>query len=315
MDVREWPGSTAGALGWTGRRGGAQTGGVPELPEVTALAAFVAERASGLALERIDVAAFSALKTFDLSVSSLAGAKVQGARRYGKFLSVDFGGTYLICHLSRGGWLQWRDELPAAPARPGRGPLALRVRLEGGCGWDLTEAGTQKRLAVYLVRDPQQVPGIARLGPDALDPQFDAAAFAALLVDRRKQIKGLLTEQTTIAGIGNAYSDEILHAAKFSPFKLASSFTPEEAERLHTAMRTILADAVERSVGQQAATLKAEKKTGLRVHGRAGEACPVCGDTIREVSFSDSSLQYCPACQTGGAVLADRRMSKFGVRS
>jgi formamidopyrimidine-DNA glycosylase len=288
---------------------------VPELPEVTALAAFLAERAGGLALERVDVAAFSALKTFDPPVSALAGAKLTGTGRYGKFLSVDFGGLYLICHLSRGGWLQWRDELPTAPARPGKGPLALRVHLEGGCGWDLTEAGTQKRLAVYLVRDPQEVPGIARLGPDALDPAFDAAALGAVLADRRKQIKGLLTEQSAIAGIGNAYSDEILHTAKFSPFKMASGFTREEVEQLHAAMRSVLTDAVERSVGQQAATLKAEKKTGLRVHGRTGEACPVCGDKIREVSFSDSSLQYCPTCQTGGVPLADRRMSKFGVRT
>lgn len=308
------PGCPFGAPGWTGRRTGAQTGGVPELPEVTALAVFLAERAGGLAVERIDVAAFNALKTFDPPLSSLSGAKVRGAGRYGKFLSVEFDGTHLITHLSRGGWLQWRGELPTAPARPGKGPLALRVRLEGGCGWDLTEAGTQKRLAVYLVSDPQQVPGIARLGPDALDPGFDAAALGALLAGRRKQVKGLLTEQTAIAGIGNAYSDEILHTAKFSPFKLASSFTPEEVERLYAAMRTVLSGAVDRSVGLRAATLKAEKKTGLRVHGRTGEACPVCGDTIREVSFSDSSLQYCPTCQTGGAALADRRLSKFGIR-
>ncbi len=293
----------------------AQTGRVPELPEVTALAAFLTERASGLAVERIDVAAFSALKTFDPPIASLTGATVRGALRRGKFLAVRFDETYLACHLSRGGWLQWRDEMPSAPAKPGRGPLALRVHLEGGCGWDLTEAGTQKRLAVYVVRDLMEVPGIARLGPDALDPGLDVAALAALLADRRKQIKGLLTEQSTIAGIGNAYSDEILHTAKFSPFKLASTFTPEEVERLHAAIRTVLTDAAERSVGQRAATLKEEKKTGLRVHRRTGEACPVCGDTIREVSFSDSALQYCPTCQTGGTPLADRRMSKFGIRS
>jgi DNA-formamidopyrimidine glycosylase len=288
---------------------------MPELPEVTALAAFVAERAGGLAVARVDVVAFMALKTFDPPVSSLVGSTVRGASRYGKFLAVDVGGTYLICHLSRGGWLQWREDLPPAPAKPGKGPLALRVHLEGGTGWDLTEAGTQKRLAVYLVRDPAEVPGIARLGPDALDPALDVAALAGILEGRRKQIKGLLTEQSTIAGIGNAYSDEILHTAKFSPFKLASSFEPEEVATLHAAIRGVLTGAVERSIGQQAATLKAEKKTGLRVHGRTGEACPVCGDTIREVSFSGSSLQYCPTCQTGGAPLADRRMSKFGVRT
>jgi formamidopyrimidine-DNA glycosylase len=288
---------------------------MPELPEVTALAAFVAERAGGLAITRVDVVAFSVLKTFDPPVSSLVGNTVRGAARYGKFLSVDVGGTYLICHLSRAGWLQWREKLPPAPPRPGKGPLALRVHLEDGGGWDLTEAGTQKRLAVYVVPDPGAVPGIARLGPDALDPAFSVAVLAGVLEGRRKQIKGLLTEQSTIAGIGNAYSDEILHTAKLSPFKLASSFSPEEVGRLHAAIRDVLNGAVERAVGQRAATLKAEKKTGLRVHGRTGEACPVCGDTIREVSFADSSLQYCPTCQTGGVPLADRRMSKFGVRT
>jgi DNA-formamidopyrimidine glycosylase len=294
---------------------GAQTGFMPELPEVTALAAFLTEHAGGRAVKRVDVVAFSALKTFDPPVTELAGRTVTGARRYGKFLAVDASGLWLVCHLSRGGWLQWRDSLPAAPPRPGRGPLAVRVHLADGDGWDLTEAGTQKRLAAYVVADPAQVPGIARLGPDALDPALDAAALGALLAPRRKQIKGLLTEQSTIAGIGNAYSDEILHAAKLSPFKLASSFTPEETQRLHAAIVSVLNGAVERSIGQRAATLKAEKKTGLRVHGRTGQACPVCGDTIREVSFADSSLQYCPTCQTGGAPLADRRMSKFGVRA
>jgi formamidopyrimidine-DNA glycosylase len=288
---------------------------MPELPEVTALAAFVAERAGGRTIARVDVVAFSALKTFDPPISSLVGSTVCGASRYGKFLAVDAGGTYLICHLSRGGWLQWHENLPPAPPRPGKGPLALRVHLSDGSGWDLTEAGTQKRLAVYVVHDPASVPGIARLGPDALDPALDVAALAGLLEGRRKQIKGLLTEQSTIAGIGNAYSDEILHTAKLSPFKLASSFSPEEVARLHTAIRDVLTGAIERTLGQQAATLKAEKKTGLRVHGRTGEACPVCGDTIREVSFADSSLQYCPTCQTGGVPLADRRMSKFGVRT
>jgi formamidopyrimidine-DNA glycosylase len=288
---------------------------MPELPEVTALASFLAQRAGGLAVTRVDVVGFYALKTFDPPVSALAGAEVREVSRHGKFLAVGLDGEYLVCHLARNGWLQWHDTLPPAVPRPGKGPLALRVHLEGGCGWDLTEAGTQKRLAVHVVRDPGEVPGIARLGPDALDPRLDAAALAALLEGRRKQIKGLLTEQGTIAGIGNAYSDEILHAARLSPFKLASVLDAAEIERLHGAIRSVLTAAVERSVGQRAATLKAEKKTGLRVHGRTGEACPVCSDTIREVSFSDSSLQYCPTCQTGGTALADRRMSKFGVRT
>lgn len=164
---------------------------------------------------------------------------------------------------------------------------------------------------MYLVRDPAEVPGIVRLGPDPLDDAFDRDAFAALLAGERRRIKGALRDQSLIAGIGNAYSDEILHAAKMSPFKLAASLTDDETTRLHAALRTTLHDAVARSSGVAAGKLKAEKKSGLRVHGRTGEPCPVCGDTIREVSFSDSSLQYCPTCQTGGKPLADRRLSKL----
>jgi formamidopyrimidine-DNA glycosylase len=282
---------------------------MPELPEVEALAAFLRERAVGHAVARTDVAAFSAVKTFDPPLSALAGATVTGASRHGKFLDVDVDGLHLVVHLARAGWLQWREALPPAPPRPGKGPLALRLHLDDGGGFDLTEAGTQKRLAVYLVRDVADVPGIARLGPDAL--AIDAAGLAAILAGQRAQIKGALTDQAAIAGIGNAYSDEILHTAQLSPFKIAAKLTPPEVERLSAAIKEVLTDAVARSVGQKAATLKGEKRSGLRVHARAGLPCPVCGDTIREVSFADKSFQYCPTCQTEGRELADRRLSKL----
>jgi formamidopyrimidine-DNA glycosylase len=282
---------------------------MPELPEVEALAAFLRERAVGHAVARTDVAAFSAVKTFDPPLSALAGATVTGASRHGKFLDVDVDGLHLVVHLARAGWLQWREALPPAPPRPGKGPLALRLHLDDGGGFDLTEAGTQKRLAVYLVRDVADVPGIARLGPDAL--AIDAAGLAAILGGQRAQIKGALTDQAAIAGIGNAYSDEILHTAQLSPFKIAAKLTPREVERLSAAIKEVLTDAVARSVGQKAATLKGEKRSGLRVHARAGLPCPVCGDTIREVSFADTSFQYCPTCQTEGRELADRRLSKL----
>ena len=179
----------------------------------------------------------------------------------------------------------------------------------GGPGFDLTEAGTQKRLSVYLVSDPQQVPGIARLGPDALT--LSADQLAGVLAGRTERIKTLLVEQQTIAGIGNAYSDEILHTARLSPYAASGRLTPAQVERLHDAMHAVLADAVERSVGQGAATLKGEKRSGLRVHARTGLPCPVCGDTVREVSFANRSFQYCPGCQTGGKPLADRRLSRL----
>ncbi len=164
---------------------------------------------------------------------------------------------------------------------------------------------------MYVVHDPQEVPGIARLGPDPLAGDFDRDVFAALLAAERRQIKGVLRDQSVIAGIGNAYSDEILHVARVSPFKLASSFDEEQVTQLHAAVVDTLREAVGRAHGVAAGKLKAEKKSGLRVHGRAGEPCPVCGDTIRSVSFADSSLEYCPTCQTGGKPLADRRLSRL----
>ncbi len=288
---------------------------MPELPEVEALAAFLRERAVGRAVVRADVAAFNAVKTFDPPLSALNGATVTGAGRHGKFIDIDVDGLHLVIHLARAGWLQWRDSLPPAPPRPGKGPLAMRVHLApelpGGpvSGFDLTEAGTQKRLAVYLVRDVNEVPGIARLGPDAM--AVDANQLGELLRTQRAQIKGVLTDQTVLAGIGNAYSDEILHAARLSPFKLAAKLSPDEIERLHTAIGEVLTDAVARSVGQKAAKLKGEKRSGLKVHARTGLPCPVCGTLVREVSFADKSFQYCPTCQTEGRELADRRMSKL----
>jgi formamidopyrimidine-DNA glycosylase len=285
---------------------------VPELPEVEALADHLRRRAVGMTIGRVDVAAFSVLKTFDPPISALHGQTVVGADRWGKYLGLRAGSLILIAHLSRAGWLRWSDKLTAAPLRPGKGPTALRVHLGtpgSAPGFDLTEAGTQKRLAVWLVDDPMQVPGIAALGPDALDVSADD--LAALLAGNSGRIKTVLTDQKVIAGVGNAYSDEILHVAKISPFATAGKLTESQVAALHDALVSVLTDAVTRSVGQQAAMLKGEKRSGLRVHARTGLPCPVCGDTVREVSFADKSFQYCPTCQTGGKVLADRRMSRL----
>jgi formamidopyrimidine-DNA glycosylase len=286
---------------------------MPEVPEVEALREFLDGHLVGREIARVVPLTVSVLKTYDPPLSVLEGATVTAVGRHGKFLDIVAGGAalHLVVHLARAGWLRWQDSFPAGPPRPGKGPLALRTFLAGGDGFDLTEAGTAKRLAVHLVRDPAEVPGIARLGPDPLDDSFDRAAFARLLAGERRQLKGALRDQRLLAGIGNAYSDEILHAAKMSPFKPVQNLSEDETSALYEAMRTTLREAVERSRGMAAGRLKAEKKSGLRVHGRTGEPCPVCGDTIREVSFSDSSLQYCPTCQTGGKPLADRRMSRL----
>ncbi|QMU75818.1 Fpg/Nei family DNA glycosylase [Streptacidiphilus sp. PB12-B1b] len=285
---------------------------MPELPEVESLSRFLAEHVVGRTVERVYPLAVHALKTYDPPVTALEGREFDGVGRHGKFLDLRAGELHLVVHLARAGWIRWYDALPEAPPRPGKGPLALRVRLaEPGGGFDVTEAGTQKHLAIYVVRDPQDVPGVARLGPDPLAEAFTPEVFGAMLAEERRQIKGVLRDQTVLAGIGNAYSDEILHVARMSPFKLAARLTEEELAVLYAAIGSTLRDAIERSRGLALRDLKSEKKSGLRVHGRAGEPCPVCGDTIREVSFSDSSLQYCPTCQTGGKPLADRRMSRL----
>ena len=286
---------------------------MPELPEVEALAQDLRSRLTDRAIVRVDIAAFSALKTFDPPLSSINGSLVDDVNRYGKFLDVDASGLHLVMHLARAGWVRWRDEVPKLPPKPSnKSTLAARVVLDDGSGLDITEAGTKKSLAIYVVRDPQDVPGIARLGPDPLAEDFTIDVLRSILEDAgRAQIKGVLRHQGTIAGIGNAYSDELLHAARMSPFKPASGIDDDDLQVLYDAIRTVLGDAVERSSGLAAAELKGEKKSHLAVHGRAGEKCPVCGDTVREVSFADSSLQYCPTCQTGGKPLADRRMSKL----
>jgi len=285
---------------------------MPELPEVEALAQHLCTHAVGRTVTRIDVASMSVLKTFDPPWTRLHGEPVTGAGRYGKHLDLQCGDLHLIVHLARAGWLRWADTFSAAPPKPGRGPLALRVHLGPpgqGPGFDLTEAGTKKGLAVWIVRDPGEVTSIARLGPDALTGGLDD--LAELLAGRTERLKTALTDQSLIAGIGNAYSDEILHAARLSPYATAGKLSEDALQRLHVAMVSVLTDAVSRSVGQDAARLKGEKRSGLRVHARTGLPCPDCGDTVREVSFADKSFQYCPTCQTGGKPLADRRMSRL----
>ena len=284
---------------------------MPELPEVEALASFLRERALGRVVARVDVVSISVLKTYDPSATALAGLEVTGVARHGKFLDLDVSGLHLVTHLARAGWLQWRESLPPAPPRMGKGPIGLRVHLDDGSGFDLTEAGTKKGLAVYITTDVASVPGVARLGVDPLAPEFTEELLAGLLAGHRGQVKGLLTDQSVLAGVGNAYSDEVLWEVGISPFKPAGNLRPEEVTRLHTALVDTLRAAVGRAEGLAAGKLKAEKKSGLSVHGRTGLPCPRCGDTVREVSFADKSLQYCPTCQTDGKPLADRRLSRL----
>jgi formamidopyrimidine-DNA glycosylase len=285
---------------------------MPELPEVEALRTFLANTCVGKTIARTELAAFASLKTFEVPLSALHGLEVDGVERRGKFICLSVGGLWLVFHLARGGWLTWKDAMPLKPARPGRGPLAARVVFDDDTGFELTEYGTQKRLALYVVTSLDQVPGIVSLGPDPMAAEFTPDVLAAILdAAGRSQLKGVLRDQRTIAGIGNAYSDEILHRALLSPFKPASGLDAAERATLYEAIRTELADAVGRSAGLAAKELKGDKKLNLRVHGKTGQPCPICGATIAEVSFADSSLQYCPGCQTGGKLLADRRLSRL----
>jgi formamidopyrimidine-DNA glycosylase len=284
---------------------------MPEMPEVHALSVELSQRLEGHVLERLDIVAFSALKTVDPPVSAVAGRTVQQVTRHGKYLDFDLGDLHVVLHLARAGWVRWYDELP--PPRPGRGALAARLVVAGGSGLAITEAGSKKSLAIWVVRDPVEVPGIATLGPEPLAHAFTQEKFAEILRRAgRAQIKGVLRSQGLIAGIGNAYSDEILHVARMSPFKPAA-MSDEEVGRLYAALRSTLEDAVRRAEGVGAVDLKGEKRSGMRVHGRVGQACPVCGDKVRQVRFADSTLEYCATCQTGGKPLADRALSRLGI--
>lgn len=291
---------------------------MPELPEVTALTKFIADHAAGQSIDKVMVTALGLLATVNPSPMALIGGTLTGTDRHGKFLdfvvrtlpsnAADAGQIHLIVHLARAGWLRWSDNMSTVVPKMG-GPIALRMWFGNGTGFDLTEAGTKKSMTAWLVHDPSEVPGIARLGPDALEVTIEE--FAEILAGATGHLKNVLTDQTRLAGVGNAYSDEILHTAKLSPFAIPKKLTEAAVLALYDAMRSELLDAVERSVGQQAARLKGEKRSGMRVHGMFGLPCPVCGDTVAQVEFANKSFQYCPTCQTGGKKLADRGMSRL----
>lgn len=294
---------------------------MPELPEVAGLSSFLERELVGAVLEHAQITSFAVLKTASPPYTELEGCRLTGVRRHGKFIDLEFAAQlddtaelHLVFHLAKAGWVRYSAAPSTAPLKAGKGPIAARFlfRHQGQArGLDLTEAGTKKSLAVYVVRRAQDVPGIAALGPDPLGADFGHDQLARILAASPGQIKGLLRNQSVLAGIGNAYSDEILHAARISPFAIAKSLDAASVRALYDAIGTVLGAAVDAAVGKPASELKDAKRSAMRVHGRTGLPCPVCGDTVREVSFADTSLQYCPHCQTGGKILADRRTSKF----
>jgi len=291
--------------------------GVPELPEVEALVRFLDGHTRDLEILSCQLYSIAALKTFDPPLDSIVGHRIVGWSRRGKYLCCDTGATWMVMHLARAGWVRWREHAATgaqqgrSAVNRGRGPLALSVGLEAGVGFDVTEMGTQKRLAIWAVTDPSQIEGVATLGIDPLDPSFSVDRLQKILSEESGTVKTVLARQSAIAGIGNAYSDEALHVARLSPFKPAARLSSDELIRLHDAMVSVVSEAADRAAGLPASELKGDKKRSMRVHGRTGEKCPECGDIVREVSFSTRSLQYCATCQTGGKPLADRRMSRL----
>lgn len=282
---------------------------MPELPELDAAVAQIDHLLVGRRLHGADVAAISVLKTADPPLADLTGHELTGVRRRGKHLLLDLGGVTLVMHLALAGWLRHHAEAPSGPPGPRKGPLALRMVWDDDSALDVTEQGTRKAVALWASTTPEDLETLARLGPEA--DAVDADGFAGLCAGTHSHLKTVLTDQTLLAGIGNAWSDEVLHAARLSPFAAADGLDREGAAHLHAALREVLERAAQGLAGLPLDRIKRAKKGLLRVHGRAGEECPVCGTRIAEVSYAERSLQYCPSCQTGGRRLSDRRMDRL----
>ncbi|GAA3211698.1 Fpg/Nei family DNA glycosylase [Microbacterium terregens] len=282
---------------------------MPESPEVQELTSFLRAHTNGRVIRTADVLLPKALKTQHPAPADLAGRRITDVTRLGKMIDIatadEVGGMlHVIVHFGHDGWVLWHDLAPEGLKRAGDATLMARFRLEDGSGFDLTDAGQWKALTVHIVPLVTDVPAVAKLGLDPLSGDFDEVRFASVLAGRKKQIKALLQDQTAFAGIGNAYSDEILHAAKISPLTHAAGLSTAEVARLAEQTHQILANATEARRGIAPSELRAAKHAALQVHRRTGAICPVCGDQIRELTFSGAAAQYCPTCQTGGVALS-----------
>jgi formamidopyrimidine-DNA glycosylase len=281
---------------------------MPESPEVQALTEELAERLTGHALAAVDVVEFRALKTRARTPDTLVGQRLTGTARHGKHVDLVFGAAHLVVSLGRHGWARWGAADVADPTEPpdmpvDAPPTLVVLEFDDGSTLELTDAGDWVSLGCFVVDDPAEVPAVAKLGPDPADPDFSRTEFDAAVSGRRKQVKAVLQDQESLAGIGNAYSDEILFTAKLSPVGHAAALTAEESDRLFAATVGTISDAIAAQRGVPIAELKAAKVASMRVHGRAGESCPVCGDTIRDFSFASTTAQYCPTDQTHGELL------------
>ena len=283
---------------------------MPELPDVTVYVEAIARRVVGQPLVGYAIRSVFALRTVEPPLDALVGRAVRGVRRLGKRIVLDFDDElHLVVHLMIAGRFRWI-------AAGGRARVPARIalaELQFGTGTlVLTEAGTKRRASIHLVRGADALAPFVRGGLEPLEASRDE--FAERLARENHTLKRSLTDPRLFSGIGNAYSDEILHRARLSPLKLTSRLSPEEATRLYEATRATLVEWTDR-LRADAGDGFPEKVTafhdGMAVHGRYREPCPVCGTAVQRIRYRDNETNYCPRCQTEGRLLADRALSRL----
>ncbi len=275
---------------------------MPELPEMQALAERLDAVLAGAPFAGATPLQFSAAKTFEPPIDSFVGKQLQGVGRRGKYLVFDFAGDRVLVHLSQGGRVDVED--PPKTTRPKGG--VVRFAFDGRPSILVKEYGTQRKAGWWTLAEGNDGP-LARLGPEALSPEFEALVQGG---SDTRRVHTLLRDQRTVAGIGRGYSDDVLHEARLSPYVSLSKLNEDERRRLIEAVHGVLHDALERE-RQRSGGLPAKLDQRFRVHGRFGTPCPGCGEQLQRVSHESHEVTYCPSCQTGGRVLADRRLSRL----
>jgi formamidopyrimidine-DNA glycosylase len=276
---------------------------MPEAPQMQALAERLHAAVGGKLLKRLEPLQFSALKTFDPDPMTLVGRRLEATGRRGKYLVLEWaGGIRMLVHLSQGGRVDIED--PPKATKPKQG--ILRLAFAAGPSVLVKEFGTERK-AGWWVLGPGDDGPLVGLGPEATSEEF--AAWVRTSDDRRR-VHTILRDQRTVAGVGRGYTDDILHRAKLSPYASLASLGPDQRERLLQSIDEVLAAGLERE-RRRIGGLPNKLGDGWVVHKASGQPCPECGDTLRRVSYESHEVAYCPACQTEGKILADRRLSRL----
>ncbi len=270
---------------------------MPEAPEVEALAHFLSERLRGRAVTGVELVEGRALKTRARPLDEIVGRTVTAVSRHGKHIDLDLDGVHLGLGFGRAGWATWSPSAATDDEAAPAAAVIARIAFDDGI-LGITDAGEWLSVQLHVVDAAEEVPSIAKLGPDAADPSYSREMLAEALGRRRKQLKALLQEQETLAGIGNAYSDEILFAARLAPTAHAAALSEDDITRLHHALHDTLTAAVLARRGVPIAEQKAAKVASMRVHGRTGEPCPDCAGVIEDIPGTKGGGQWCPSCQT-----------------